>query len=93
MAGAAVQSCPVWDPGARILIHGDPAQATTTHTLRYDGCTSLHSLHPTARRPRVHTRVSPHKSQDSGFSDSGESEGGASSQTSTESRGHVTKVL
>ena len=87
-----MQSSPVWDPGARILIYGDPAQRTTTDTLRYDGCTGLHCtlLHC---RPRVHTRVSPHKSQDSGFSDSGESEGGTSSQTSTESRGHVTKVL
>lgn len=56
--------CQVWDPGARILIY---TQHNNNNVTKDITPVAMH-------RKLINTRASPNKSQDSGFSDSGESE-------------------
>ena len=83
----------VWDPGARILIYSDSNNNNSVTGLGPSGghlnvCVNYNvnakeknrsSFVHQSSKP-VSTRASPNKSQDSGFSDSGESE--ASTATS-----------
>ena len=68
----------VWDPGARILIYSD--NKTTVNTGGTE--TKEKNIKHRAQLQRfMNTRASPNKSQDSGFSDSGESESSNTSET------------
>ena len=57
----------VWDPGARILIYSD-------NNINNNNNISTKDISPEMQNKFINTRASPNKSQDSGFSDSGESE-------------------
>ena len=79
------QAGQVWDPGARILIYTDnkttvstagPGAGAGTETKEKNTKPSKQQLHRF-----INTRASPNKSQDSGFSDSGESESSNTSET------------
>ena len=74
------QAGQVWDPGARILIYTD--NKTTVSTA---GGTETKEKNTKASKQQlqrfINTRASPNKSQDSGFSDSGESESSNTSET------------
>ena len=65
----------VWDPGARILIYTDNKSTVTTETK------DKNAKHTKQLNRLINTRASPNKSQDSGFSDSGESETSNGSET------------
>ena len=64
----------VWDPGARILIYTDNKSPAVSETKEKNS--KLRQLNRF-----INTRASPNKSQDSGFSDSGESETSHTSET------------
>ena len=67
----------VWDPGARILIYSDNNNTTTATT----GIETKEKTKHSKLNRFLNTRASPNKSQDSGFSDSGESETSNASET------------
>lgn len=74
------QAGQVWDPGARILIYTDNKTTVTTGGAGTE--TKEKNTKPGKQLHRfVNTRASPNKSQDSGFSDSGESESSNTSET------------
>ena len=64
----------VWDPGARILIYSDNSKTNT-------GLETKEKTKHSKQSRFLNTRASPNKSQDSGFSDSGESETSTASET------------
>ena len=74
----------VWDPGsgARILIYTDN-KTTVNTTGGGAGGTETKEKNTKHRKLQrfINTRASPNKSQDSGFSDSGESESSNTSET------------
>ena len=64
----------VWDPGARIIIYSDN-KGSVPQTKEKN------TKHNSNLSRFMNTRASPNKSQDSGFSDSGESETSNTSDT------------
>ena len=72
----------VWDPGARILIYTDNKTTVSTTGAGAGAETKEKNTKPSKQLQRfINTRASPNKSQDSGFSDSGESESSNTSET------------
>ena len=73
----------VWDPGARILIYTDNKTTLNTTGAGVGGGTETKEKNTKHRKLHrfINTRASPNKSQDSGFSDSGESESSNTSET------------
>ena len=74
----------VWDPGARILIYTENKTTVNTAVAGAGGGTETKektSKHRVELQRFINTRASPNKSQDSGFSDSGESESSNTSET------------
>ena len=71
----------VWDPGARILIYTDNKTTVTTGGAGTETKEKNTKASKQQLQRFINTRASPNKSQDSGFSDSGESESSNTSET------------